>query len=637
MASTYSTNLGIELMGTGDQSGTWGATTNTNLGTLLEQAIAGYGSQAVADSASPTVLTISNGASSTGRNAVIVLTGALTLARVVEVPAKTKSYIFYNTTTGGFAVTVKVTGQTGVSIPNGTKAIVYCDGTDVRNVLSNITVDSSGNVGIGTTSNSGYRLAIVGSTASSVPLYLSTDATNSFIYSPNSMYVGSTGAYALTIVTNNAVRATIDSSGNVGIGTSSISTKLHVNGIGETAAPSTSGAKTATIYATANQNSTNCGGAIEFGGQTSTTFAAWKGGLNDGTSNTVGYLAAYTRNATSDTSMTERLRIDSSGNVGIGTSSPTQKFDVYAASGVLGLTVRVAGSTGSDQAFVIAQAGSNTAYMRQDGNGGSFLVAPNYWSIFTNSSERMRIDSSGNVGIGTSSPKTRLQSTAATTLNAPSLGSATSAPFYVTNSDPSYGLLVGTNASDGHVWLQAQRTDGSATAYNITLNEAGGNLLVGTTTLPISTSRVGISGASVVGVGVVSLVNTSQSTKKWSTGPDENGNFLVLTDASLGMYMLYGNIAWTANSDERLKTDLIPIENAASKVSSLRAVTGRFKTDEEGTSRAFLIAQDVQAVLPEAVDANNPDKLGVQYTDVIPLLVAAIKELSAKVTALESR
>ena len=86
----------------------------------------------------------------------------------------------------------------------------------------------------------------------------------------------------------------------------------------------------------------------------------------------------------------------------------------------------------------------------------------------------------GNVGIGTSSPKTRLQSTAATTLNAPSLGSATSAPFYVTNSDTAYGLLVGTNASDGHVWLQAQRTDGTATAHSITLNEAGGNVGIGT-------------------------------------------------------------------------------------------------------------------------------------------------------------
>lgn len=136
MASTYSTNLGIELMGTGDQSGTWGTTTNTNLGTLLEQAIAGYATQAVTDSASATVLTITNGAASTGRNPVIVLTGAITADRVVEVPAKTKLYVFKNSTTGGFNVTVKVTGQTGVTIAMGKTAYMFCNGTDTVEIFN---------------------------------------------------------------------------------------------------------------------------------------------------------------------------------------------------------------------------------------------------------------------------------------------------------------------------------------------------------------------------------------------------------------------------------------------------------------------------------------------------------------------
>ena len=64
---------------------------------------------------------------------------------------------------------------------------------------------------------------------------------------------------------------------------------------------------------------------------------------------------------------------------------------------------------------------------------------------------------------------------------------------------------------------------------------------------------------------------------------------------------------------------------------------GKFKDDETETRRSFLIAQDVQAVLPEAVDASDPDKLGVAYTDTIPLLVAAIKELTARLETLENK
>jgi hypothetical protein len=136
MTSTYSSNLKLELIGTGDQSGTWGATTNTNLGTLLEQAIAGYSTQTVADTSGSTVLLISNGASSTGRNQTIELIGSLTAGRTVEVPAVQKTYTFFNNTTGGFAVTVKVLGQTGVAIAAGKKAIVYVNGTDVIEVAN---------------------------------------------------------------------------------------------------------------------------------------------------------------------------------------------------------------------------------------------------------------------------------------------------------------------------------------------------------------------------------------------------------------------------------------------------------------------------------------------------------------------
>ena len=100
--------------------------------------------------------------------------------------------------------------------------------------------------------------------------------------------------------------------------------------------------------------------------------------------------------------------------------------------------------------------------------------------------------------------------------------------------------------------------------------------------------------------------------------------------------MTYGATAWTATSDERFKTAITPFSNAVDKVLTLRAGTGRYLTDDENVSRSFLIAQDVQAVLPEAVDDTDPDKLGVRYTEVIPLLVAAIQEQQALITQLQA-
>ena len=129
--STYSDNLKIELITTGTQAGTWGNTTNTNLGTLLEQSISGYVTQAITDgSGATTTITIPNGATGVARNMFIEMTGALTFSTTsLVVPAINKLYFIYNNTTGGFAVTVKVTGLTGVSVPNGQKMVLVSNGT----------------------------------------------------------------------------------------------------------------------------------------------------------------------------------------------------------------------------------------------------------------------------------------------------------------------------------------------------------------------------------------------------------------------------------------------------------------------------------------------------------------------------
>jgi hypothetical protein len=118
---------------------------------------------------------------------------------------------------------------------------------------------------------------------------------------------------------------------------------------------------------------------------------------------------------------------------------------------------------------------------------------------------------------------------------------------------------------------------------------------------------------------------------------DFSNNRYYCLSVSAGVYLASGGTSWTSASDERVKDIIEPIENATEKVSTLRSVIGKYKTDAEGTRRSFLIAQDVQAVLPEAVDATNPDELGVNYTEVIPLLVAAIKEQQALIENLTTR
>jgi len=148
MANSTSANLKLTVQATGENSGTWGQITNTNL-LILEQAIGGYSSIAVTSGAT---LVYSNGALSNGKDAVIKLTGTIAGAINVVVPDSVeKTYIIQNATIGAFTVTVKTTSGTGVTwaaTDKGTK-MVYSDGTNVvdtafTDLSSDITPQLSG-------------------------------------------------------------------------------------------------------------------------------------------------------------------------------------------------------------------------------------------------------------------------------------------------------------------------------------------------------------------------------------------------------------------------------------------------------------------------------------------------------------
>jgi hypothetical protein len=134
MASTYSSNLKIELMGTGENSGTWGNITNTNLGTAFEQAVIGLGNPDYTSDANLTITLTDSNASQAARCLVLNVTsvfGSLTATRELIVPTIQKQYIVQNNTTGGQSITVKTSGGAGITVPNGRKAHLYVNGTDV--------------------------------------------------------------------------------------------------------------------------------------------------------------------------------------------------------------------------------------------------------------------------------------------------------------------------------------------------------------------------------------------------------------------------------------------------------------------------------------------------------------------------
>jgi hypothetical protein len=192
---------------------------------------------------------------------------------------------------------------------------------------------------------------------------------------------------------------------------------------------------------------------------------------------------------------------------------------------------------------------------------------------------------------------------------------------------PSYGF-IGTRTNHPLV-LRTNDTE------RMRIN-SNGNVLMGTPTEAANETRI--------------VLSTNSGTTRWSVGPWSSvptNFYITATSAAQGVY-LSGTTAtsWSGLSDERAKDIIEPIENAVEKVSTLRAVIGKYKSDNDNNRKAFLIAQDVQSVLPEAVSVANQETgyLGLAYTDVIPLIVAAIKELKTEndtlklqLSALETR
>ena len=130
MPTTYTPILQLALPATGELNGTWGTTVNDNITSMVEQAIAGLATISTWTTASHT-LTTANGTTSEARCAILECSGAPGAAATVICPTASKVYIIKNSVTGGYAVTLKTSAGTGVSVANGGTALLYCDGTNV--------------------------------------------------------------------------------------------------------------------------------------------------------------------------------------------------------------------------------------------------------------------------------------------------------------------------------------------------------------------------------------------------------------------------------------------------------------------------------------------------------------------------
>jgi hypothetical protein len=467
--------------------------------------------------------------------------------------------------------------------------------------------------GVALSGNTLTNPVITGGSINNTPIGASTANTGAFT---NLAYTGTlTGGTG--VVNLGSGQFYKDASGNVGIGTSSPAGRLDVVSSGDVNLfVRSTGDAAAVLYLRGNGSNSAYNGIVST--NTATSTQQWKIG-NIADSQTLAFF----------TGTSERMRIDSSGNVVVGGTSA-----ILSAAGRGNITVN-----GSSSAiYTLGIGGTERGYLYVDGSSVALSSSTTIPLVFqTNGSERMAINSSGNVGIGTSSPAAKLQVSGGNIRLDNNQGlEFGGANNYIYGNETTDFIALATNGNE------RMRIDSS------------GNLLVGTTNNPTSSKL------NVAGKVMVANNNVSNSAGNEYFFVDSGDRYIVFhgTSLSSGAVHFYfqnpnglvGSIetngsstSYVTSSDYRLKENIAPMTGALDVVQQLKPVTYNWKVD--GSSGQGFIAHELQAVVPEcvtgekdAVDAEGkPVYQGIDTSFLVATLTASIQELKAIVDAQAAR
>jgi hypothetical protein len=483
-------------------------------------------------------------------------------------------------------------------------------------------ISSAGNVGIGT-SNASERLVVQ---SGSILIRNDTDylkfnnAADSTYWgrisqSSSDIELSNRQAGALKFLTTDTERMRIDSSGNVGIGINDPqSVRLNVVTSGNSVARffTSSTAGNSDVYI---NNANNIGKDWLISRRANGECWSYTSGSDP--------LVFLTNTA-------ERMRITSTGNVGIGTSTPLEKLDV------LGIFV----ATDANRQFVRLRMDSAVARIESSfASGASGAYRPLAFS--TSDAERMRIDTSGNVGIGTSSPSSGSNPGTLAVQTGQNFGMsiyrASTNPAQIAFLDNNNSSAVGTDGNSNMVFYNNSRTTERMRI------DSSGDLLVGTTSALSVAAKLQVDGGSSSTLSLKTNTGNSYPNFIWNTATSGDNGFLQFATETAfngrgGIFYNRGSglVSYFTGSDARLKNNIVDADSSLNKINAIKV--RQFDWKETGNHLDYgFIAQELHEVCPQAVvvggenEKTNP--WGIDASHLIPMLTKAIQELNAKVEA----